>query len=625
MTPPSPRPLLAILLTCVSGTSFAANSATVTATLSPTGACTVRPTAAATALYNAMTAARATGGLSNAELLDHAARRLGYGLSPHGTLRPASANDCSTVFLAEVITEQIAALGTRVDTTELNWVRQGVAPLSTYRRTIINAKTQELLLDPRGIELNASAVLNVESRMQVMRLSLLRELIGSQRVTGGVLFDEQINFERVWHELWLNHFNVELSKANQFYYGSDGYSESLRANIGGTFQQLLFAAMSHPAMQHYLDQNLAGCVPVSGPASNQNFARELLELFTLGVGPTAGVYSQTDVEATARVFCGWNARPFRIALAVGDSGFYFDSTKAATGSVTVLGVAYSSTGKARADAVLAALGRHASTKTSLCTKLSTRFYASPLRTAARDACVTAWSSTGDLKVLARALVQTTAFWSRGNYRTLTRNPMEHVSAVSRGAGINLIDAHAAVVAEGLTATPFNPPSLTPDLLVARVTTLQASGAFDSIRRHGAQADVMGLPRGRIVPPTGYPLVGEPFFSPPVIDEASRTPYIIAASLERMAAPARRDLFSVARDADVEARLQTTTPSAVLDWFVTDALGNGAVPLHTPSQRAIAVEVLADDSRWAVQSPAFTKRAAATLGAITLGTNAIWER
>ena len=104
----------------------------------------------------------------------------------------------------------------------------------------------------------------------------------------------QLQEQMVW--FWLNHFSVFEYKANLRWLVGDYEERAIRPHVFGHFKDLVMATLEHPAMLQYLDnnQNAAGHI-------NENYARELLELHTLGVG---GGYSQQDVQELARVLTG---------------------------------------------------------------------------------------------------------------------------------------------------------------------------------------------------------------------------------------------------------------------------------------------------------------------------------
>jgi uncharacterized protein (DUF1800 family) len=143
---------------------------------------------------------------------------------------------------------------------------------------------------------------------------------------------------------WLNHFSVFQYKADLRWLVGDYEERAIRPHVFGHFRDLVMATLEHPAMLQYLDnnQNAAGHV-------NENYARELLELHTLGVG---GGYSQQDVQELARVLTGVGVdagdgphlKPELQRLYVRDGAFEFNPARHDFGSKTVLGHAISARG-----------------------------------------------------------------------------------------------------------------------------------------------------------------------------------------------------------------------------------------------------------------------------------------
>ena len=127
---------------------------------------------------------------------------------------------------------------------------------------------------------------------------------------------------------WFNHFNIDGLKGRNQLFTASYENQSLRPNVFGNFRELLGATAKHPAMLFYLD-NYRNQVP--NPRNpkvgiNENYARELLELHTLGVD---GGYTQADVIALARIMTGWTMLPDK-QLPNADlkgNGFYFDSKR----------------------------------------------------------------------------------------------------------------------------------------------------------------------------------------------------------------------------------------------------------------------------------------------------------
>jgi uncharacterized protein (DUF1800 family) len=145
----------------------------------------------------------------------------------------------------------------------------------------------------------------------------------------------QLQEQMVW--FWLNHFSVFQYKANLRWLVGDYEERAIRPHVFGHFKDLVMASLEHPAMLQYLDnnQNAAGHI-------NENYARELLELHTLGVG---GRYSQQDVQELARVLTGVGVnvgdqpklKPEMQRLYVRSGAFEFNPARHDFGAKTLLG------------------------------------------------------------------------------------------------------------------------------------------------------------------------------------------------------------------------------------------------------------------------------------------------
>ena len=160
---------------------------------------------------------------------------------------------------------------------------------------------------------------------------------------------------------WFNHFNVFQNKKQVRFLLPDYEETAIRPHVFGKFRDLLHAVLTHPAMMVYLDnaENVRGNI-------NENYARELMELHTLGVG---GGYTQADVEALARILTGAGIEP--------RSGrFAFSSERHDTGSKVFLGQSFSGFGGfSEIDRALDMLCRHPSTARFVSRKLAVYFLA----------------------------------------------------------------------------------------------------------------------------------------------------------------------------------------------------------------------------------------------------------
>ena len=233
----------------------------------------------------------------------------------------------------------------------------------------------------------------------------------------------------VW--FWSNHFCVNADATVE----AGGYArEAIRANVLGKFATMLLAAEGHPAMLIYLDNSRSvGPNSVAGinrnRGLNENLAREILELHTLGVRT---VYTQTDVTNFAKVLTGWTIIP---TVSNPDHGgeFVFNKRMHEPGPQTLIGKTYPDTGMEQARAVLADLARHPATAKHVATKLARHFIADEPPPPLVETLTQRFLDTdGDLKEMAKALVAAPESWSP--VQAKLKRPGEWTIAMLRAAG-----------------------------------------------------------------------------------------------------------------------------------------------------------------------------------------------
>ena len=193
-------------------------------------------------------------------------------------------------------------------------------------------------------------------------------------------------------EFWSDHFNIFMDKEKEFFLKTVDDREVIRKYALGNFRDLVWASAHSPAMMIYLD-NQAN--EKSHP--NENYARELMELHTLGVD---GGYSQKDVMELARCLTGWNVKEH---FWLGD--FIFKEDLHDTGEKNVLGLSIQSSGQAEAEHVIEMLVKHPSTAKFICTKLARRFIAdNPPEQLIEKAAQTFLNTNGDIKSVLRVIL-----------------------------------------------------------------------------------------------------------------------------------------------------------------------------------------------------------------------------
>jgi uncharacterized protein (DUF1800 family) len=231
---------------------------------------------------------------------------------------------------------------------------------------------------------------------------------------------------------WSNHFAVSVGKG-QFIRVTAGpfEREAVRPFVLGKFSQMLMAAESHPAMIFYLDnqRSIGPASPagrLSGKGLNENLAREILELHTLGVGSG---YQQDDVTELARILTGWSFADADSETA--EPGvFLFKTNWHEPGPHRLLGRVYPQTNREQGEAALRDLARHPATANHLATKLVTHFVSDAPPPALVSALARRFRDTdGDLMEVSLALVRDDRAWQAP--ATKIRTPLEFLFATAR--------------------------------------------------------------------------------------------------------------------------------------------------------------------------------------------------
>ena len=252
---------------------------------------------------------------------------------------------------------------------------------------------------------------------------------GKVRIEAAVAAEIGFVERLVW--FWSNHFCVSADKILSM---AGAYErEAIRPHVLGRFVDMLTAVESHPAMLFYLDNGLSmGPNSVAGinrdKSLNENLAREILELHTLGVRTG---YSQDDVTRFANVLTGWTW----IALGEPNRGgeFVFVKRFHEPGEQTVMGKAYPDTGVDQGRAVLADLARHPATAGHIAHKFARHFVAdAPPPSLVAKLARSFTDSDGDLKELAKTLIAAEESWTPE--RTKLKRPSEWTTSALRLTG-----------------------------------------------------------------------------------------------------------------------------------------------------------------------------------------------
>lgn len=237
---------------------------------------------------------------------------------------------------------------------------------------------------------------------------------------------------------WSDHFTVSVTNKRVAHLVGAFEREAIRPNVGGRFEQLLLATTQHPAMLLYLD-NAGSIGPDTmkaqrrGKGLNENLAREIVELHTLGVH---GGYSQDDVIALAELITGWTVfggPPKKRADLSGRHGFTFRADLHQPGSKTLLGRRYGQGGVEEGEAALRALSRTPATARFVADKLARHFLGVDASSDVIDALAGTFQETrGDLAKVARTLVTHPHSWRKPEPgSSALRDPARLLAASSR--------------------------------------------------------------------------------------------------------------------------------------------------------------------------------------------------
>ncbi len=374
----------------------------------------------------------------------------------------------------------------------------------TITNTYLNAG-QIIRLAAKNKLLDKDSVRNLEKpeyRAQLKKLmdeqgykapqELNRQLI-NQKIVRAAYGENQL--QEVLTDFWFNHFNVSLIKPQCQQFVLTYERDAIRPNVLGNFSTLLETTAKHPAMLEYLDnassvsmdndmakqqeksqvarmarhrlQKLADDTSKQGSkflqqainnrknqGLNENYAREIMELHTLGVD---GGYTQQDVTTVAKALTGWSVRPMvkdapgmklmetagpailarRGYIVEGD--FLFRSDKHDASAKTILGKGFPANGGyEEGKQVLAMLATHPSTAKFICTKLAARFVNdTPAAELVNKMAASFLSSKGDIKTVLITMVNSKEFWGKEALREKVKSPFEYAISAIRATNADV--------------------------------------------------------------------------------------------------------------------------------------------------------------------------------------------
>lgn len=298
--------------------------------------------------------------------------------------------------------------------------------------------------------------------------------------------------EEVMVDFWFNHFNVFAGKGLVRVWAGLYEREAIRPHVLGRFRDLLGATARHPAMLFYLDNYRSsapgvrlGAGPFKSEGLNENYARELMELHTVGVD---GGYTQQDVVALARIFTGWgfDAR----SLARGDGGaFAFDERRHDFADKTFLGHRVPGSGMAEGEWALDVLAAHPATARRVSYKLAQYFVADAPPPVLVDRLAQRFlASRGDIRATLQVLFASPEFWDPQYIGMKLKTPYQYVLSSLRAADQPVVDVRPVLgTLIGLGMPLYGCPTpdgykntesawLNPEALTRRINFATALGA-----------------------------------------------------------------------------------------------------------------------------------------------------
>ena len=317
-----------------------------------------------------------------------------------------------------------------------------------------------------GIKQQVNGQKPTDAQKRQMRQAANGVLLDAVEARMSRSIESERQLQEVMTEFWFNHFNIYGRKGLDTIWVGSFEEQAIRPNSLGRFRDLLGATAHHPAMLWYLD-NWQNSKPNPAAAAsgkkqqqkmsglNENYARELMELHTLGV---EGGYSQQDVIALAKILTGWGVvrksgnnavagagggkakRQQAMAnyqSAMSGNGFQFDQSRHDFSSKQFLGKTIVGSGQAEGEQALDLLARHPSTAKYVCTKLVQHFVSDTPPPALVDRLSQKFLATdGDIREVMNTLIHSPEFWAASNMHAKYKDPYRYVISTVRASGQN---------------------------------------------------------------------------------------------------------------------------------------------------------------------------------------------
>jgi uncharacterized protein (DUF1800 family) len=390
---------------------------------------------------------------------------------------------------------------------------------------------------------------------------VVNEEIAEQRLTRDIYSNTQLL--EVMTDFWLNHFNVFLHKNDETpSYLVSFERDVIRPHALGKFEDLLEATAHSPAMLLYLD-NSSSMGPDSTAAEkakinaarhpdakkqspeglNENYARELMELHTLGVN---GGYTQADVTQVARILTGWTVeKPQR------GGGFNFDSNRHEPGAKKVLGKKFKDKGEEEGRQLLHMLASNPATARFLSRKIAIRFVGDDPPQVLVDRLAKSYmSSGGDISKVLQTLYHSPEFWTSDTYRDKVKTPLEFIASAARASNLTAISMEPLVNALRDMGLPLY-GAVPPTGYNWQASTWVSTGAL--VNRMNFALSLASNKLNGITVNWANPLDSLPAVDPAVLARSAAAP---AGTSDSATAPAAASTIATLTPESEEQRLET---------------------------------------------------------------------
>jgi uncharacterized protein (DUF1800 family) len=370
--------------------------------------------------------------------------------------------------------------------------------------------------------------------------------------------DSPRQLEEVMVDFWYNHFNVFANKGIDRALVASYERDAIRPHVLGSFRELLGATAHHPAMLFYLDnfQSTSSDFAPGGAAAgakararglNENYARELMELHTLGVD---GGYTQKDVTELARMLTGWTFDQRRLVR--DNETFRFDPRRHDNGVKTWLGREVAPGGQREGEMALDVLAMHPATARHVSYRLAQYFVSDAPPAALVDRMARTWAQTGgDIRSVLGTLFASEEFMSPAAVGAKFKTPYQFVISAVRASDTPVANIAPLVGTMNQLGMPLY-GCLTPD---GYKNTQEAWLNPDALTRRITFATALGSGRIAIsTPPPAAPMAGSASAAMPARAVSGAMPGAMPGA---MAAAAQMDM-----GASAPAPMITTTASAV---------------------------------------------------------------